>query len=174
MATDSTFGKVVEVAESAITSTKVSDLQHGDVILVPGKGKRGVRVHSNGKVSLVFPRSGAPKVDGKSAGSLADLGQHDPAVIGYVKGGWGLAVTNESEAKPRKATTKASTTSTKRPAKGSAEAKERMAAVRAARGNGATKQSSPKASPSSNATHFTAALESLADAIDHLRQVTVA
>jgi len=83
------YAEFTQVAETAIVTAEVSDLMHGDVILVPGKGKRAVRRHSNGSISLVFPRSGkSENGKGTKAGSLSDLGQHKPAVIGHVTGGW--------------------------------------------------------------------------------------
>lgn len=160
------FGKVVMVAESAIHTAKVEDLMTGDVILVPAKGKRGVLRHSNGSVSLVFPRSGAIEQDGRTAGSLSDLGGHDPAVVGRVDGGWaadGVAV----KAKP-KASGRAPHT-----VKGSPEAKAHMAKIRAARKGGSAPAAKTAEPATDNHTHFRAALASLADAIDHLNQVNL-
>lgn len=168
----STFGRIVQHAESAIISVPTSKLQHGDVILVPTVGKRAVRLH-DGKPTLVFPRSGLPVQDGRKAGTFADLGQHEPAVIGRVTGGWvdgGETVTS----KPKASTPKAKA-SKGRPAKGSQEAKERMAAVRAARkGGSAAKAPAAAAAPSANREHFAKALDALAVAIEELRQVEVA
>jgi len=178
MGTTSTdeYGKVTLVAESAVITASVSDLKHGDVILVPGKGKRGVRQHSNGKLTLVFPRSGQPTVDGKSAGKLSDLGQHDPAVVGYVQGGWAGGDKPAITAAPKAKTPKAAAKASGRPAKGSAEAKARMAQVRAARGGkgNAKAAATTTAAPSDNRTHFQAALDHLALAIDNLQRVEIA
>lgn len=167
----STFGRIVQHAESAIISVPTSKLQHGDVILVPTVGKRAVRLH-DGKPTLVFPRSGLPVQDGRKAGTFADLGQHEPAVIGRVTGGWvdgGETATSKPKAPAKVKASKG------RPAKGSQEAKERMAAVRAARkGGSAAKAPAAAAAPSANREHFAKALDALAVAIEELRQVEVA
>ena len=170
------YAKVITYDESTIHTSKVSELMNGDVILVPGKGKRAVRQHTNGKLTLVFPKSGLPTVDGKKAGSLAELGQHAPAIVGRVTGGWvgddPSESTEDGTVTPK--APKAAKRNNGAPAKGSAEAKERMAKVRAAR-KSETAAPAPKAGkPSSNAEHFAKALAALGEAIEHLTQVEVA
>lgn len=164
------YAKVIQHAESAVIAVPVSKLAHGDVILVPTKGKRAVRLH-DGKPTLVFPRSGLQEQDGRKAGTFRDLDGHDPAVVGRVTGGWS-GEGETSTTKPAKAAKAPKANTPKgRPAKGSQEAKDRMAAVRAARKGG----SAPKAqaAPTSNREHFTAALADLKSAIAHLELVSV-
>ena len=161
MGTPSTIAKFIGFSESTIHTVKTQDLMEGDVILVPGKGKRAVRLNPAGQITLVFPKSGKPSLDGRLAGSLADLGQHAPAVVGRLEGGWvdgAVAQKAVREAHKPKAATVA------KPAKLDLRTKEGRAWK-------AAQVAETVAAPSDNSTHLANAITALTATLDALQQI---
>jgi hypothetical protein len=154
-ATSSQYSKVV--LHDTIKDMDLSDLTEGLIVLVPSVGKRAVRQAEtgNGHPSLVYPKSG--KVDVGAWTNLAKL-QHPARVVGHVTDGWVAGQAAPSVAPQPKAPKAAAKGKL---AKGSPEAKERMAKARAARGTKAP-QSTPAASETATV------LATLADVADGL------